>query len=1423
MLKGKKIGWLRTGLLLFLIPGVLLSGDFDIEQAKKKLPELFGANNVGTEFWITIPPCNEETDGDNFIKIFVTTNSTTMINIAVPGKGYLEQKMSIPNDVVEFNITPSVGQCYSHSPEKLPPAEKVYRGYGIHIWGDQPLVVYCVVRYSGTSDGFIALPVSTLGRDYVVSSYGDMGSMYDGNYPSETGIVSPYDNNKVKFTLGGNVVTKTAGGLVPGKYDEKILDKGDVWMISSYGFEGDLSGSRIVADKPVSSVSGNYCANIPINNRWCDYSVEMDLPTYTWGYYYPVPKIHGRKYSSLIRIYAKENYTKIYRDGVQIGNLTETENGGTSGKGWTELRLIPMGQDPASAVISGDKPISVTLCNTGVEEDGNPKPNSDPFLMYITPVEQFQKEITFATPGVHGGQNFKENYLNLVYCLDSNGNMPDDIQFGYVSSGDYVWETIRTKFASYDERFRLDIDGRMYAVKNITLPGDGVYKIRAEKPFAVYSYGYGNCDSYGYPTSTALLDLEKADTSAPVPVWKLRCDGNTTSASVRDLPENSKGRSNMGTIFYDSENSYNYDFYHKEFVPGQVQEVSWGLEIIDPKLDARAVITFTDKSGNDTTIEIKHSAFNISVNPPYVNLGILKAGKDTTIKFVVKNLSEQSAVTVTRLELKSKDQNFQLDGVSLPFSLLPNETREVGVKFRPLTAGFYRDSLGIGDTCVFRCVSELASEVGEPVLQVSDINFGSSTVHKKVVKSFHIKNTGNVDAVITGYKGNYHSVYSHDLMTIDSAKPLILKPGGSGKSVEVQFNPDDEGKYDDSIVFVSDAGPQSDVKALITGVGIKPGLLANSYDWDSVRIYRTAHPVAPYDNNWVPGQPRAVWLQNNGTEDVVINSIKIVTVKGDSSAFKFQKDDFLVTLKPNDSLLVDVKFLPAKVGEHEINIIYNSNGGLNAMSVLRGTGIVPRVRTEDMDFGITLAKDNENIRKRKVKIWNVNYEWADSVTIADLLSTPSSTDISPVLSSLGTKGFAYDKATLFAKNNGKSVVIQPGDSIEIEAAFVARTDGLHQAVLTTSSDAEEEASSVWTGYGEMELLDIHNSTETPCVGTQGWLNIELTNLGTKSIEFTRLEFKPYVSVFSFDDPDVAQGFTLMPAEIKQILISFIPTDDQTESTSLVFHNDTKNYSDIEINLAGTGIRYKKETSVVPQTQVKTVGERAAVNIYLLDSGGSISMAGLDSMAMTIYYNNNFLIPDSIFLGEALATGYHFTEGSPQVNQVYNDSTGTITMMIKADEGKNFDVNGDLLGVEFRTYLPSSSSHIANISHSISTLTNECINITASGSGVIEMRDVCAGDKLKIIRNDKINGINLIKPNPVSDGGANVEYFTAREGWAEIKVYNATGELVMVPLAEWVKAGRHSLEFDTNNLTTGMYTVLFSAGTFIESRSFCVVK
>ena len=134
-----KTAYTKLALVLFLLLSFSIPNDLkagvDEEEIKEKLPLMMGQSNVGKEYWFTIPPCYEETTGDNFIKILIASPTKTRVVVEVPGNGFYKTQETVPNGVIEFPVKPVEGQAVLHQARtnQTPPA-KVYIAIHVRVW-----------------------------------------------------------------------------------------------------------------------------------------------------------------------------------------------------------------------------------------------------------------------------------------------------------------------------------------------------------------------------------------------------------------------------------------------------------------------------------------------------------------------------------------------------------------------------------------------------------------------------------------------------------------------------------------------------------------------------------------------------------------------------------------------------------------------------------------------------------------------------------------------------------------------------------------------------------------------------------------------------------------------------------------------------------------------------------------------------------------------------------------------------------------------------------------------------------------------------------------------------------------------------------------------------------------------------------------
>lgn len=658
--------------------------------AQTLLPQFFDNGNAGTEYYITFLPTRPVVFGINNIKIYVTSTVETEVALEVKGQGYLQKKRTKPNGVIEFIVPVTVAQPYYKTERDPTPKEAVYRQQAVHIIANDPIIVYGVTRYSTSSEGFLGLPVSSLGTEYIVASSSDAGDNTETYLPSEVGVVAAFDHTLVNFTLGGTPTTRTSGGMKPGETKTFTLNRGDVLVLTSLGQKANLSGSKIISDKPIGVLSGSYCAYEPNETiESCNHLIEMELPTHTWGKEYIVPEIFGRKKNSVLKIMAKEPNTKIFING-QHKNTTAAA-GGVEGFGYIVRR--PDEGSPANFVVSGDKPISVTQFNPGQGDDGI---SSNPFQMVLTPVDHFMKDLTFTTPGIGDGSGFTRNYINLVFELDENEKMPKDLEFGTINNGQFVWEPVVSKFGSFFEALSIMTNDKQYGVKTIKLPNDGVYRVRSPLSLAAYSYGFSDQDAYGYPAGASLADLSGGvDTLPPVPSFVQLGNGNSRGGMVADMNEG--WNSKLASVRLLTSMSFNYTLSTEEFIPGEAESTSWLATVVDKKQPAKAVITFIDRAGNDTTITLEYNGIETSVDEPAMSLLALNA--------VSPNPTSQQAFVHYSLAVPGRVQMSLYNALGTEVQIVTIDNQPVGnntlsIYTGDLPPGMYVCRLTSGNTTV---------------------------------------------------------------------------------------------------------------------------------------------------------------------------------------------------------------------------------------------------------------------------------------------------------------------------------------------------------------------------------------------------------------------------------------------------------------------------------------------------------------------------------------------------------------------------------------------------------------------------------------------------------------------------------------------------------------------------------------------------
>ncbi len=203
-------------------------------------------------------------------------------------------------------------------------------------------------------------------------------------------------------------------------------------------------------------------------------------------------------------------------------------------------------------------------------------------------------------------------------------------------------------------------------------------------------------------------------------------------------------------------------------------------------------------------------------------------------------------------------------------------------------------------------------------------------------------------------------------------------------------------------------------------------------------------------------------IENIGSDPITIR--KADWGQG-SDLFAFNVDDDLDifenrTIQPGEVISLSTSFHPVTSGPKSATIQFITNISEVIESQLDGIGIVGRLSTSDLDFGLVGVKSQVYSKKRFMISCN-EWDYADSVTITDI-KVVSGTVGESLTGPFSNDGFRYNKAQIQFP-----ITLQPGqvlvflDSVE----FQVQLPGYYAASLRTKSDAEQEVTSVWIGRG----------------------------------------------------------------------------------------------------------------------------------------------------------------------------------------------------------------------------------------------------------------------------------------------------------------------------------------------------------------------
>ncbi len=178
------------------------------------------------------------------------------------------------------------------------------------------------------------------------------------------------------------------------------------------GSDKDLSGSRVVSDKPIAFFSGHECGTVPSNISFCDYMNEQIPPTATWGKKFLTAPLANRTSGDTFKIVASRENTN-----VQIGCTNDKSMSISLDTG--EMSQLVISSD-SSCYFKSNQPILLVQFSMSSNVDSGSL--GDPFMIIIPPVEQYRSRYNIQSfrSSVSTEAQIGSYFLNILFPVDTS-------------------------------------------------------------------------------------------------------------------------------------------------------------------------------------------------------------------------------------------------------------------------------------------------------------------------------------------------------------------------------------------------------------------------------------------------------------------------------------------------------------------------------------------------------------------------------------------------------------------------------------------------------------------------------------------------------------------------------------------------------------------------------------------------------------------------------------------------------------------------------------------------------------------------------------------------------------------------------------------------------------------------------------------
>ena len=410
-------------------------------------------------------------------KLLLTTRESTNVTVSITSANGGSDVIVQPGNVTEYTLN------FKSSVQSSTDLNK-----GIHVRAEsgKKIAVTAISYFLGSGGSFTVFPCHTYPSVseyvyYVISSETEIGN----DMASTLLLVGSSDGTRVTLTPSQTV-------SIPAQ----LTDTGiavDVAQGSSYTFTlnrlqtfllrhpRDLTGTKVVSNKPMAVISSHECAQVPDTVDFCDFIVEQVPPTLTWGKRHLARSFASRSSNTHYQVIASNDETAL---NITCRNESQYEEMKVKLRGGEVYSHETMPNTTCSFLSS--KPVMVVQLSEGGSLEGF----GDPLAMLVTPTEQYVLDLSTTIPVFRflhhsNSKSFLEIYSSVLDTSLQMNNQPLPLMEPVYSNSDIV---------GY--------------VSTVPIPDEASYVTitsNGEVPYSVRYYGFSSLfDGMGHLSATGL-------------------------------------------------------------------------------------------------------------------------------------------------------------------------------------------------------------------------------------------------------------------------------------------------------------------------------------------------------------------------------------------------------------------------------------------------------------------------------------------------------------------------------------------------------------------------------------------------------------------------------------------------------------------------------------------------------------------------------------------------------------------------------------------------------------------------------------------------------------------------------------------------------------------------------------------------------